>query len=58
MKTIAVKIKSLKNVGHFPKDQFKGELVKSWKVKLKELELDQVTGGTMVARGTRGNQGY
>ena len=42
MKTVLEKMKSLKSVGYFPKDHFKGELAKQWNAKLKELEIDQV----------------
>ena len=42
MKTVIEKVKTLKSVGYFPKDNFKGELAKQWNAKLKELEIDQV----------------
>ena len=42
MKTVIEKAKTLKSVGYFPKDNFKGELAKQWSSKLKELEIDQV----------------
>ena len=42
MKTVIEKAKTLKSVGYFPKDNFKGELAKQWNSKLKELEIDQV----------------
>ncbi len=42
MKTVLEKVKTLKSVGYFPKDNFKGELAKQWNSKIKELELDQV----------------
>ena len=42
MKTVLEKAKTLKSVGYFPKDQFKGPLAKQWMSKLKDLEIDQV----------------
>ena len=42
MKTVVEKMESLKSVGYFPKDNFKGDLAKSWNAKIKGLESDQV----------------
>ncbi|KAL5252216.1 hypothetical protein ACHWQZ_G015116 [Mnemiopsis leidyi] len=49
MKTVIEKAKTLKSVGYFPKDNFKGELAKQWNSKLKELEIDQVDATTHIA---------
>ena len=34
--------KTFKKIGLFSKDNYKGELSKMWKVKLKEIEVEQV----------------
>ena len=42
MKTMIEGIKDLKSVGYFPKDMYKGALMKLWSMKLKATNLDQV----------------